>query len=300
MQEFQFALQVLVAGIARGSLIGVVAIGIVLVFTTTRLLNFAAGEFVMVGGAFGWIVAGDSLSSWFIALVAGLVVGGIYAGGVEWLVVGPLRRRGAQAIVIVIALLGVSIVTAQVVQYWAGPEMRPVRSPWPGMPFRLGDVVVARHSVLTLVGVSIAVTAFMLVRQRTNMGLALRAVGSNREGAKVIGLNVGRIEVLAFALSGVVSALAGILIAPISGWQPGMGRSVTITAFIAAIVGGISNPLAAFFGSMLIGITGVAIEIYISPMYSTPILFVVLVLVILVRPAGLIPSRETEEGPLRA
>ena len=301
MNEFQFALQVLLAGIARGSVIGLVAISIVVVFTATRLLNFAAGEFVMVGSIAGVLIATPGKAGfWWIALVAGLIMGTIYAVSMERLVVAPLRRRGVEPIIIVIALLGVSIFTAQGAQQLLTPVTRAVSSPWLGDPFDIFGVIVPRHTIAIILGVGFAVTLFMLIRQRTNLGLSLRAVGSNRDGARVIGLNVGRVESLAFGLSAAVASLAGMLIAPLSGWQPTMGLGIAITAFIAALVGGITNPLAAFIGAMIIGILGVAIEIYISPLYSSPILFLVLVVVVLFRPSGIIPSRESEDGPLRA
>ena len=281
MNEFQFALQVLLAGIARGSVIGLVAISIVVVFTATRLLNFAAGEFVMVGSIAGVLIATPGKAGfWWIALVAGIIMGTIYAVSMERLVVAPLRRRGVEPIIIVIALLGVSIFTAQGAQQLLTPVTRAVSSPWLGDPFDIFGVIVPRHTIAIILGVGFAVTLFMLIRQRTNLGLSLRAVGSNRDGARVIGLNVGRVESLAFGLSAAVASLAGML--------------------IAALVGGITNPLAAFIGAMIIGILGVAIEIYISPLYSSPILLLVLVVVVLFRPSGIIPSRESEDGPLRA
>ena len=298
MEQF---LQLIVGGIARGSVIGLVAVGVVVVFSSTRLLNFAAGEFVMIGGLVAWFLLADQGWPLLLALPVVLVAGALFGVLVETSVVAPLRRRSVDPLAVVIALLGVSIVSAQVVQQFVtGPRARGVPRTIEGDPLELGGVVISLQFIAMAIAAVIAVGAFWAIRRYTSLGLALRAVGSNRDGARVTGMNVLRLERGAFALAGAVSAYAGLFITPLIGWRPTMGLEVALLAFIAAIVGGITNPFAAFLGALLIGIASALIEGYISPLYSQAILFGVLILVVLVRPAGLIPSRDTDVGPLRA
>jgi branched-chain amino acid transport system permease protein len=297
MEQF---LQLIVAGIARGSVIGLVAVGVVVVFSSTRLLNFAAGEFVMIGGLVSWFLLTKHGWPLLAALPIVLAAGAIFGVIVETSVVSPLRKRSVDPLAVVISLLGVSIVTAQIVQRITGPESKAVPRALKGDPLNVSGVVISQQSISMAIAAVIAVGAFTLIRQRTSLGLALRAVGSNRDGARVTGMNVHRLERGAFALAGAVSAYAGLFITPLIGWRPTMGLDVALLAFIAAIVGGITNPFAAFLGALLIGMASALIEGYISPLYSQAILFGVLILVVLVRPTGLIGSRETDVGPLRA
>jgi branched-chain amino acid transport system permease protein len=152
------------------------------------------------------------------------------------------------------------------------------------------------------IGSVLALAVFAWIRSHTRTGLALRAVGSSRIGAAVVRLNVGRIETLAFALSGAVAAFAGLMISPITGWTPTMGLNVAIFGFIAAIVGGIANPYTAFGGGILIGILTSLSQAYLpsSFPFATSLVFLVLILVIAFRPGGIVPSLETRTGQLRS
>lgn len=300
MTNLEFFAQVVLGGLSRGAVIGLVAVGIVVVYSCSRLLNFAAGEFVMIGGLVAWVGMELLGLPYPVVFVLVVLAGAVAGAGVEMAVVAPLRRRGIEPISIIIALLGVSIVVSQGMQYLIGPATRTVRTPVPGPPIDLGGVVLGRHAALTMVAAVVAGAVFWAIRKYTRLGLELRAVGANRQGALVTGMNVVRLERYGFALAGSVAAFAGLFIAPGSGWRPTMGLSIALLAFIAAIVGGISNPLSAYVGALFVGVASSMIEAYISPLYSTVLMFGVLMIVVLVRPSGLVPSRETQVGPLRA
>jgi branched-chain amino acid transport system permease protein len=115
-------------------------------------------------------------------------------------------------------------------------------------------------------------------------------------------MNVATVETIAFSLSGAVAALGGLLITPITGWTPLMGLNVALFGFIAAIVGGIANPYSAFIGGLLVGVLTTVAEGYLPTTFpfSTVIIFAVLILVIAIRPSGIVPSLETRTGSLRS
>jgi branched-chain amino acid transport system permease protein len=297
-----FFLQVALSGLALGCVYGLVALGVVVIFSATRLLNFAQGEFLMLGGLTAWWTLTDQQWPFPLALVAVIAVGLVAGAVVSKLVVSQMISRGADNIAVVIATLAVSIVLAQGVARITGPQSRGVPSAISGDPTLLGGAVFTKANLSIVIGSLVALAVFAYIRNRTRIGLSLRAVGANRAGARVLGMSVGTVETVAFALSGAVAAFAGLLVTPVTGWTPTMGLNTAILGFIAAIVGGIASPYTAFAGGLLIGLLSSVLQAYLPPTFpfATAILFAVLILVIAVRPSGLVPSAETRTGPLRS
>lgn len=297
-----YFMQVVLSGLALGCVYGLVALGVVVIFSATRLLNFAQGEFLMLGGLTAWWTLTDQNWPYPLALLAVLGVGLAAGALVSKVVVGTMLARGADHISIVIATLAVSIVIAQSVARGTGPESRGVPSALNGEPFDIAGAVYTRATLSVTIGAVLALAVFAWIRSRTRIGLSLRAVGANREGARVLGINVGSVETVAFALSGAVAAFAGLLLTPVTGWTPTMGLSAAILGFISAIVGGIASPYTAFGGGIVIGVLSSVLQAYLPSEFpfATAILFAVLIVVIAVRPSGLVPSAETRTGPLRS
>lgn len=297
-----FLLQVVLTGIAVGCVYGLVALGVVVIFSATRLLNFAQGEFLMLGGLAAWWALTYEHWPLPVALVVVVAVGTATGALVSRAVISVMISRGAETIAIVIATLAISIVLSQGVSLLLGPQSRPVPSVLGGPPLQLAGAVLTKASLSVILGAVIALAIFAWIRSRTRVGLALRAVGSNRLGARITAMNVSSIETIAFALSGAVAAFGGLLITPITGWTPQMGLNIALLSFIAAIVGGIANPYSAFIGGLLIGILTTLAQGYLPPSFpfSTVTVFAALILVIAVRPSGIVPSLETRTGSLRS
>lgn len=297
-----YFMQVALSGLALGCVYGLVALGVVVIFSATRLLNFAQGEFLMLGGLTGWWTLTDQKWPYPLALLAVLAVGLIAGILVSKLVVGTMLARGADSISVVIATLAVSIVLSQSVARLTGPQSRGVPSALSGEPLSIAGAVYTKANLSITIGSLVALAVFAWIRNRTRTGLSLRAVGANRAGARILGMNVGSVETIAFALSGAVAAFAGLLLTPVTGWTPTMGLNAAILGFIAAIVGGIASPYTAFSGGLVIGLLSSVLQAYLpsSFPFATAILFAVLILVIAVRPSGLVPSAETRTGALRS
>ena len=297
-----FFLQVALTGLALGCIYGLVALGVVVIFSATRLLNFAHGEFLMLGGLAAWWTL--TYQHWPLLPAFLVVIGvGMAAGAaVSRTVVAAMIARRAENIAIVIATLAVSIVLSQAVSLLVGPQTRSVPSVLTGPPIQIGGAVMTKASLSVVIGSALALAVFAWIRSRTRIGLALRAVGSNRLGARIMAMNVSRVETIAFALSGGVAAFGGLLLTPIVGWSPRMGLNVALLGFIAAIVGGIANPYSAFVGGLLIGVLTTVAQGYLPPAFpfGTVLVFAVLILVIAVRPSGIVPSLETRTGSLRS
>jgi branched-chain amino acid transport system permease protein len=290
------------SGIALGCIYGLVALGVVVIFSATRILNFAQGEFLMLGGLTGWWTLTYLQWPYIFGLVATVLVGAIAGVIVNKGVIALMITRQTDVTSMVIATLAVSIVVSQGVAIFTGPGNRAVPSAVSGEALNFAGVSLIRSTLVAVAGSLIALFIFSWIRNHTSTGLALRAVGLNRKGARAIGIKVGRVETIAFALSGSVAAFGGLLIAPITSWTPTMGLNIAIYGFIAAIVGGIANPYSAFIGGLLIGIISSVSQGYLPTTfpYSTSIVFAVLAIVIIIRPSGLIPSLETKTGQLRS
>lgn len=295
-------MQVALSGLALGCVYGLVALGVVVIFSATRLLNFAQGELLMLGGLTAWWALTDQNWPFPLALLAVLGVGLLAGALMSKLVVGTMLARGADNISVVIATLAVSIVLSQSVARLTGPQSRGVPAALSGDPLTIAGAVYTKANLSITVGSVVALAVFAWIRHRTRTGLSLRAVGANRSGARILGMNVGAVETIAFALSGAVAAFAGLLLTPVTGWTPTMGLNAAILGFIAAIVGGIASPYTAFAGGLLIGVLSSVLQAYLPSTFpfATAILFAVLILVIAVRPGGLVPSAETRAGPLRS
>jgi branched-chain amino acid transport system permease protein len=297
-----FFVQVALSGLALGCVYGLVALGVVVIFSSTRLLNFAQGEFLMIGGLVAWWTLTDQQWPYPLALAAVVAVGLLTGALLSKLVVGGMLARGVDHIYVVIATLAVAIVLAQAVAVFTGPQSRGVPSALSGEPLRIGGAVLTKGNLSIVIGSLLALAVFAWIRSRTRTGLSLRVVGANRAGARILGINVGSVETVAFALSGAVAAFGGLLLTSVTGWTPTMGLDAAILGFISAIVGGIASPYSAFAGGLVIGLLSALLGAYLPSEFpfATAILFAVLILVIAVRPSGLVPSAETRTGPLRS
>jgi branched-chain amino acid transport system permease protein len=294
-----FFLQVTISGLATGAVYGLIALGVVVVFSTTRLLNFAQGQFAMIGGLVGWYCLVDWNLPYVVAIAAVIAAGGLSGLLMSTVIVNPMLEKGADLISVVIATLGLSITLSQAALLIFGPETRSVPAAFSGEPIRISRAVVTQPVLGVVVGAVVCLAIFAFVRSRTHFGLTLRAVGANRVGSRVVGLNPKRIAMWGFILSGAITCLAGLLVAPTTGWTPRMGIDITVSAFIGAIVGGIANVYSAFMGGLLVGVLNQVMQAYL-PSVSSALVFVALIAVIALRPRGLIPSSETATGPLRS
>jgi branched-chain amino acid transport system permease protein len=207
--------------------------------------------------------------------------------------------KGSNLISVVIATLGLSIALSQVALLVFGADVRSVPAAIAGPALPLGGAVVTRQVLAVITGSIFSLILFAWIRSRTQLGLSLRAVGANRLGAQIVGINPRRVSTWGFALSGAIACFAGLLVAATTGWTPRMGMDITLMAFIGAIVGGIASPYSAFLGGLVVGLLNQVAQAYF-PTFATSLVFVLLILVIAVRPRGLIASSETVTGALRS
>lgn len=277
-------IQLLMVGLTSGTIYGLIALGFTLIFTSSAVLNFAQGEFVMLGGVSAAVMVTSGVP-YLVALLIACVIGGLAGLLVYGVAVRPLMKREASQITVVMATLAIAIVIAAATQHLVGTRTRHLPPVLPDSVTFLGAVVAKQNLMIVSVTAPV-VLLIWLALYRSNWGLNIRATGIDRRASALMGVNISRVVVSGFLVSGVVGALGGVLLTPIIGATPGMGLGLAVTGFIAAVVGGIANPLSALAGGLFVGVLEVMVSGYVSSALTQISVFALLPIVLLFRPQG--------------
>jgi len=276
---------VVVSGLATGSIYALMALALVIIYNATRTLNFAQGEMLMVSTFVAW-TAQRSLG---LPLAASLVVAVVTGGAMAWAIERVVIRRAVAATHwdVLIITLGLSLILRSVAGLvWTHDEF-PFPSFFGGRPIALGPVRLAPVS-LGIIGASLSLMAVLYALFNwTRLGRAMRAVAQNQRAARLMGISVERVYATAWVLAGAVGAVAGVLVAPVIFLSSTMGL-VVINGFTAAVIGGFGSMPGAVAGGMLLGVIENLAPLYLPSgiRYSVP--FLVLIAILVVRPAGLL------------
>lgn len=295
MISTQQVLQFLITGITNGSIYALIALGFVVIYSVTSVINFAQGEFAMLGAlmAVSLIAAGLPQG---LALVGAVIGVGIFSALLYR--VGLRPARDASPLVLIIITIGAALAIrgAALVVWGTDPyQMAPFTA---GSPLQVGGAVVRLQSVWVLGTTLVLQPLLHLFFTRTMLGLSLRACAVNRLAARLMGIRTDRMALLAFGLSGAVGALGGVIIAPIIFATYDMGLMLSLKGFVAAVMGGMVNYPAAVAGGFLLGILESLGAGFISSGYKDAIAFIALFIILLSKPRWLVQAeQEIEEGP---
>lgn len=277
-------LQQVVNGVALGSVYALVALGLTLVYGVLKVPNFAHGALYMLSAYVVYVLLTGMEAPYVIAIVAAVLVTALIGAGMQLIVFRHLE--GKSGVHMMIAALGVLFFlegTADVV--W-GPDFRPVPTPLDGVVRAFG-VNITEQRVLVIVAAVLAMIGLYLLLKRTLVGMSIEALAQDREGALLVGIDARRVAVLTFAISGVLAAIAGSLIAPLVLVFPLMGAVVILKAFVIVILGGMGSVPGAIIGGYLLGLAETMAGTYVAFAFSELIAFALLVLVLVFRPTGL-------------
>ena len=301
MQEF---FQQLANGIAWGSIYALIALGYTMVYGILRLINFAHGDVYMVGAFAAYFLARalgvgtiTSASPLMAALVllGSMVICALLGMAIELLAYRPVRR--SSRITALITAIGVSLFleNAGILVFGADPKFFP-QVIAPRTITLPGGVLVTNHQITVVLVSVVLMVGLTLFIQKTRTGKAMRAVAFNRDAASLMGIPTDRIITYTFALGSALAAAAGFLVGltnpkiePLMGIMPG------IKAFVAAVLGGIGSIPGAMIGGLLMGISEYMVVGYLSSTYRDAIAFVILIVVLLIKPAGLLGRNVTEK-----
>jgi branched-chain amino acid transport system permease protein len=280
-------LQQVVAGLASGGIYASLALALVLIYRTTRVVNFAQGEMAMFTTFVAWTLMDRGLSFWpaFALTLAVAFVGGV---AIERVVIRPVE--GAPVLTVVIVTIGLALLLNGLAAALWGSEVKSFKSAFSTRAIDVGGVAVSVQDI-GVIAVSLAlVLVLWLFFRFTKLGLALRAAAVNPDESRLVGIRVGWMLALGWGLAAVLGAVAGMLVAPAVFLEPNMMRAILLYAFAAAVLGGMDSPVGAVVGGLAFGVIQNLAETYIEEIGATlrlPVALALLLAVLLVRPQGL-------------
>ena len=286
-------MSILLDGLSLGAIYALIALGYTMVYGIAKLLNFAHGDIIMVG-AYAILCMLNLCSNVYVALVAAVVICTVMGIAVEKFAYKPLR--GASPLAVLITAIGVSFLLQSVAQLVFGAKSRPVSLPSFGT-FTVAGVTVNASTLITLAVGAVIMAALTLFVAKTRIGRAMQAVSEDRGAAQLMGINVNAIVSVTFAIGSALAAFASLFyLWQIPSVSPTLGAMPGIKAFTAAVIGGIGSIPGAMLGGVLLGvIEKICQSIPLISPYTTAIEFAVLILILLVRPVGLLGKRKREK-----
>jgi len=277
-------LQFTFSGLTVGAIYALVALGFTLIFNTSQVVNFAQGEFVMLSGMTTVFAAAAGVPLPLAALVA-ILITVLFGILLYRLAVAP--ARDASPVTLIIITIGASIMMRGLAARIFDKNFHSFHSPFGDAPIKIGGAAILPQSLLILGGAGIIVFALWLFINRTLTGKSMLATAANPLAARLVGINTSRMIGLSFALSATIGAIGGILATPIALTNYAAGTFLALKGFVAAMLGGMGNPIGAAAGGLLLGLFEQFGAGYVSSQYKDAIAVVVLLLVLFTKPSGL-------------
>jgi branched-chain amino acid transport system permease protein len=281
--------QVVISGITLGSLYALVGLGFVVIYRATKVVNFAQGEMMMLGAMLALYFYSDLEFPYFVAFLLAVALSGVFGAGLERFAYRPLLN--APVITLILATVAVGQMIRAGVRILRGSEVSRFPSILPADPFHIAGVAVTPLSLSIIAIALLLVFAFMLFFRKTRLGKGMEATSENREAALLVGISVKQTFSQVWAIGSGLAAAAGVLLAPLIIITPEMG-TIGIKGFIGAILGGFNNIPGAIAGCFLLGVIENLGGVYIASSMKDVISFVVLVLVLTVKPQGIFGRAE--------
>ena len=289
-------LQYLINGISIGAVYAIIALGYTMVYGIAKMLNFAHGDVIMVGAYISFCVTNYLGLSAIVSIVAAMAICTLLGILIEGLAYKPLR--GTPSLAVLITAIGVSYFLQIAAQLIWGAAPKNFTSVVTMSPIKLfdGGLVITGEAILTVVVSALVMVGLTLFTAKTKTGKAMRAVSENRDAAQLMGINVNRTISTTFAIGSALAAVAGVLLcSTVPTLQPTTGSMPGIRAFTAAVIGGIGSMPGAMLGGVLLGVIETFSKKYISTEFSDAIVFAVLIVILLVKPAGLLGKQVQEK-----
>ena len=289
-------LQYLINGISIGAVYAIIALGYTMVYGIAKMLNFAHGDVIMIGAYISFCVTSYmGLPAW-VSVIAAVVVCTVLGITIEGLAYKPLR--GTPSLAVLITAIGVSYFLQNAAQLIWSSSPKNFTSVVTMKPISLADgkIVITGEVLLTVAVCILVMVGLTLFTGKTRTGKAMRAVSEDRDAAQLMGINVNQTISTTFAIGSALAAIAGVLLcSTVPTLQPTTGSMPGIRAFTAAVFGGIGSIPGAMLGGILLGIIENFSKAYISTQFSDAIVFSVLIIILLVKPAGLLGKQIQEK-----
>lgn len=276
--------QLIVSGIAAGSLYALVAIGLVLIYKATDIVNFAQGESVTVGAYMGWLFVTELHLPYFLSLVLVMMASALVGVLIERIAYRPLIK--SPPFTVILATLAIGLLITNGIRLTLQDTPRTIAGVLSAEPLEFAGVLITPERLGIMLTTAVVVVALTLFFRYSRLGKAMRATAQSQEAAALMGINVPGIFSKTWALGTALGGLAGMLIAPLVGINTELG-GVLIPGFVAAVVGGFTSIYGAIVGGLLVGVIENLAGVYISSTFKRVVSFIVLIAVLMIKPSGL-------------
>ncbi len=288
-------LQILISGLTLGAMYALASVGLALTYGTMRMFNMAHGLFMAIGAYAAYTVAGPLALPLPLAMVGGIIAGGIAGALLHLIVVRFMLDKDNFEINILVATAGVGILLQDILlkTFGAYPFRQPVQVDG---ALRVGNVVVSLQSLAILALAVLMIAALAWALTKTRFGLAIRATAMNRDAARLMGVNATVTYLQVLTIAGMLAGAAGVLISSLSTLSPEMGTNPAIRAFVICVVAGLGSVGGAGITALALGLIEAAIQYYIGARFGLPLMLALVIIVLIRRPAGLFGRTEAERA----
>jgi len=278
-------------GAVTASILALASMGLTLQFGITNFVNFAYGDFLTLGAYFSWVANVKLHLSIWVSMLIGSLGMGLAAVLLNHFVIGPFARRFSNLFYVLIVTFGLSLILLNLIQAIWGPNYQQYNVATQS-PLHLGPFLLTTDQLI-IIGIGVAAMAAVhLLLTRTKLGKAMRAMSDDTSLAMVSGINTRAITAITWFLTGALAGLAGTVLGlNISSITPSTGETFLFVIFAAVILGGIGKPYGAMLGALIIGLATEMSAVVINAAYKLDVAFVLLVIVVLVRPQGLLATK---------
>jgi len=284
-------LQLVVNGLGKGAVYALLALGFVVIYKATEVVNFAHGSLVLVGGFVVYRLE-DSIG-WPAAAAIGITSAALAGLLIERALLS--KASGADHNSLALLTIGVDVILTEEIVRRLGADIPFIGDPYDAQPLQLGSVTIFRTQAIALLVGAVLITAFFVAFRYSNWGVAMRAQAENREAAALMGIRSSRVTSTAWLVAGALAGVAVLFMATQDFSGTGLGRgthAIALIAFPAAILGGLDSTIGAVVGGLVVGLTEALSAQYISFEFSKSAVFLVMLVVLVVRPSGLFGTKE--------
>lgn len=301
----QHYVQLVIDGIRGGSIYALMALGFVVVYSVTGIINFAQGEFVMLGAMICLTVNDLDLplppaAKLALAIAAGVLITTLIGAAMERLTIHPARRSPPVTLIIITIGVTITLRAAALLVWGADPHVLPSFTTFAieDKIYRFGEVMIQAQSLWIWATLVVTLILLYFFLERTLLGKALRACAVNRRAAQLVGIDPDRMALLSFALAAALGAIGGIVLGPVTRPIYDMGVMLGLRGFVAAIIGGLVSVPGVVVGGLLLGVVENIAAGVTDPAYKSVVSFIILIAILLFRPQGIIgggekPAEET-------
>jgi branched-chain amino acid transport system permease protein len=286
-------LQIIVNGLLLGGIYALISIGLTLIFGVVRVINFAHGEFLMLSmyvAYFSYFFLGLNP---YLSLIINVPLMFVLGVATDQLIIRPLRN--APSYMQIFATVGLSIVLLNSALFLFTGDYQSINMPFAKKTLVLGGIALSYSRLVIFFSALVVSIGLYLFLQKTDMGKQIRAIAQDRMAAQLMGINLNRVYMVTFGIGSALVAIAGGLIMPVYYVFPSVGVYFVLTAFVVVVLGGMGNMMGALIGGIIIGVTDSLSGYYIDPSLKEVVYFIIFLIVLLVKPSGLMGMVGAEE-----